>query len=184
MRQVMTMTVGVTALIGIGAAAYLAGSFTSQGSASSQTQEQVALSTALHVTTSPSVEAGRYLVVVGGCNDCHTVGWNQTPEQIPEDQWLLGSPMGFRGPWGTTYASNLRRFLENMPEDDWVHFAKTWRARPPMPSFNVNQMSEEDLRSIYRFIRSLGAQGELAPAFLPPEQEPTTPFIVFEPQQP
>jgi hypothetical protein len=71
-----------------------------------------------------------------------------------------------------------------MHEDDWVHFAKTWRARPPMPSFNVNQMSEQDLRSIYRFIRSLGAQGELAPTFVPPEQEPSAPFIVFEPQQP
>lgn len=34
--------------------------------------------------------------------------------------WLTGSPMGWRGPWGTTYAVNLRLSVESYTEDQWV----------------------------------------------------------------
>jgi hypothetical protein len=36
-----------------------------------------------------------------------------------------------------------------------------------------------DLRALYRFIRHLGIAGELAPAYVPPEQEPKGPVIAF-----
>jgi predicted ester cyclase len=128
---------------------------------------------------SPSVERGRYLVEVSGCNDCHTSGYLMADGEVPEEQWLLGDGFGWRGPWGTTYASNLRLFTSRMTEDEWVEAARTMRRRPPMPWFNLNAMAEADLRSIYRFTRSLGEPGEAAPAALPPGEEPPMPYASF-----
>src|SRR5580765_696241 len=48
------------------------------------------------------IKRGRYLTIVGGCNDCHTAGYAPSGGQVPETQWLLGDgTVGFRGPWGT-----------------------------------------------------------------------------------
>jgi mono/diheme cytochrome c family protein len=121
---------------------------------------------------------GRYLVVVGGCNDCHTDGYAPSGGVTPEEKWLLGSgPLGFRGPWGTTYAPNLRLTVSKMREDAWVKYAKELKTRPPMPWFNLNAMSEPDLRAMFRFIKILGPVGAPAHAFLPPEKEPKPPYI-------
>ena len=54
---------------------------------------------------------GRYLVVLGGCNDCHTPGYAASGGATPEAQWLLGDALGYLGPWGTTYPSNLRSYF-------------------------------------------------------------------------
>lgn len=132
----------------------------------------------------PSVEHGRYVAQIGGCNDCHTAGYAPSGGKVPVDQWLLGEPIGFRGPWGTTYPTNLRLFLAQMSEDEWVDHARSFEARPPMPWFNVNAMTETDLRSFYRFVRSLGDAGPAMPDYVPPDSEPTTPYIVFVPQPP
>src|SRR5215212_12212744 len=58
------------------------------------------------------VERGRYLVKVAGCNDCHTAGYAMAGGKVPESQWLMGDHLGWRGPWGTTYAVNLRRYMQ------------------------------------------------------------------------
>ena len=128
-----------------------------------------------------AVEAGRYLITIGGCNDCHTPGYMEAGGQTPEADWLLGSPVGFRGPWGTTYASNLRLLVQDLSEDEWVQMIHTRKAQAPMPWMNVNKLSEQDARSIYRFIASLGAQGERMPVAIGPDQEPVTPYFLFEP---
>lgn len=51
---------------------------------------------------------GRYLVQVVGRNDCHTQGYPEAGGKVDEKLWLSGSTLGWRGPWGTTYAVNLR----------------------------------------------------------------------------
>ena len=56
-------------------------------------------------------DRGRYLVWVGGCNDCHTPGFPEAAGNIPEEQWLTGNPVGFQGPWGTNYPKNLRLYI-------------------------------------------------------------------------
>ncbi|HTQ73593.1 MAG TPA: hypothetical protein VMI74_04855 [Burkholderiales bacterium] len=127
---------------------------------------------------------GRYVATIGGCNDCHTAGYPQKNGAVPEAEWLLGNPVGFRGPWGTTYPTNLRLSLSKMSEAQWVAYAKKLQARPPMPWFNLNKMGEADLRAFYHFVKSLGAPGKPAPEGLPPQAEPKTPFIVFVPQAP
>ena len=140
--------------------------------------------TAPHLVGGTDIERGRYMVVMGGCNDCHTDGYLQTEGDIPEEQWLLGSPMGWRGPWGTTYPRNLRLSVGNYTEDQWVALLQTRKALPPMPWMNVNQMVESDARSLYRYITSLGAAGEVMPMPLPPEEEPTTPYLSLAPVMP
>jgi mono/diheme cytochrome c family protein len=131
-----------------------------------------------------SIEHGRYLVKITGCNDCHTPGYNEAAGNLPEEQWLTGNPVGYRGPWGTTYAVNVRLFVQEHSEDEWLHEMKTEEMKPPMPWFNVRAMTESDLRSMYRFIKSLGPAGEPAPAFVPPGEEPETSFVLLEPQEP
>src|SRR5258707_61437 len=86
------------------------------------------------------IERGRYLVTVGNCNDCHPANFPPRDGKVPESEWLLGGgPLGLRGPWGTTYASNLRLTASRMSEAEWVTFLKTLKTRPPMPWFNLNQ---------------------------------------------
>jgi len=126
------------------------------------------------------IERGRYMVITGHCNNCHTAGYAAKEGKVPEKDWLLGSgPLGFRGPWGTAYASNLRLTLKDMSEAQWVKYAKTFRARGPMPFYSVNETSAADLRAMYRFIKQLGPAGEAAQAFLPPDQEPKPPYITW-----
>ncbi len=125
------------------------------------------------------IARGRYLVIIAGCNDCHTPGYAQLEGQVPESEWLTGDALGWKGPWGTTYASNLRLSLSRMTEDAWVSFARNLRARPPMPSVNLGQMTEDDLRAMYAFISGLRPLGEAAPAYLPPGQEPQPPYVLF-----
>ena len=123
------------------------------------------------------LERGRYLVMIGGCNDCHTANYGPRDGKVPQSEWLLGSgPFGFRGPWGTTYPPNLRLTLAKLTENQWVKFAKGLKTRPPMPWFTLTAMHESDLRLIYRFIKSLGPVGEPVPAYLPPSQEPKPPY--------
>jgi hypothetical protein len=98
---------------------------------------------------------------------------------VPENLWLSGDRFGWRGPWGTTYAVNLRLFAKSLTKDQWLAFTKAFKARPPMPWFDVNSMEENDRRAIYQFIRYLGPGGEPAPAYLPPDKEPPQPYALF-----
>jgi mono/diheme cytochrome c family protein len=125
------------------------------------------------------VARGRYLVQVAGCNDCHTSGYLLGEGKIPEAQWLTGDSFGWRGPWGTTYASNLRTFINGMSEEQWLTTAKALRRRPPMPWYNVNMMTDGDLKAIYQYVRSAGPAGKPAPAFVPPGVEPPPPYALF-----
>jgi mono/diheme cytochrome c family protein len=118
------------------------------------------------------VARGEYLVRTTGCNDCHTAGYMESQGEVDKAQWLTGSPLGYHGPWGTTYATNLRLRLQDMDEAQWLEYSAHLRARPIMPDFALRAMTEEDRRAIYRFVRSLGPAGEAAPAALPPGQTP------------
>ncbi|MGH8194096.1 MAG: cytochrome C [Woeseiaceae bacterium] len=126
-----------------------------------------------------SMDRGRYLVKIAGCNDCHTPGYAMMGGNVPENEWLTGDRLGWRGPWGTTYPINLRLYMQDLTEDQWIQVAQTVQSRPPMPWFALHDMSQDDLRAIYRFMRSLGPAGEPAPNFVPPDQEPKGPYILF-----
>src|SRR5271166_1620673 len=130
------------------------------------------------------VAVGEYLVAIGGCNDCHTDGWNRNPGGIPVAHRLTGSAIGWNGPWGTSFPTNLRLLLQTMIADDWVKYVAAMQPRPPMPWFNMRSMSEADQRAIYAYIRSLGPAGVPAPEALPPGKTPNGPYIVAVPRPP
>lgn len=125
------------------------------------------------------VKRGRYVVQIGGCNDCHTPNYPQSGGKVPERQWLTGDALGWHGAWGTTYATNLRLYMQDLTEDQWVKKAKALKTRPPMPWFNVRDMTSADLRAMYRYVRHLGPAGKPAPAYLPPDKTPPQPYVAF-----
>jgi len=129
-----------------------------------------------HVAADSPIEAGRYLVLVGGCNDCHTAGYAQNGGKTPEPQQLTGNPVGYRGPWGTSYAGNLRSLAQNITADAWVELLHTRPLSPPMPIQNISRMDEADLRALYAYIRYLGGEWTERPKHVPPGQTPTTPY--------
>ena len=130
-------------------------------------------------TDDAQVKRGRYLVMIGGCNDCHTAGYAPSGGKVAEKEWLLGDALGWNGPWGTTYATNLRLYFQDMTEAEWLKKGRSLSTRPPMPWFNVRAMSAGDLRAMYRYVRSLGPAGKPAPAYLPPDKTPPEPVVRF-----
>ena len=131
-------------------------------------------------TAAPNVqvERGRYIVEIGGCNDCHTAGFAEAGGKAAQTDRLKGDTLGFRGPLGTTYATNLRLAISKMTEAQWLAYGKNLNTRPPMPWFNVRAMTDEDLKAVYAYIGQLpGGLGTAAPAFLTPDKAPPQPFI-------
>jgi mono/diheme cytochrome c family protein len=148
----------------------------------------LAAATALAVPASAATTAdnstvarGRYLVMTSGCNDCHTPGYAETGGRVREADWLTGNPVGFRGPWGVSYPANLRLTAQSMPEAAWIARARS-QLLPPMPWFALRDMKNADVRAIYRYIRSLGAKGVPAPAYVRPGAKVATPYIEFVPK--
>lgn len=127
------------------------------------------------------IRHGRYLVQTSGCNDCHTPGYMQLDGKVPESEWLIGDSMGWQGPWGTTYPSNLRLLAHSMTEQQWLARARQ-PMRPPMPSPSLRAMSDADLKAIYHYMRSLGIKGQPAPAYVPPGGKVATPFLDMNPK--
>jgi mono/diheme cytochrome c family protein len=127
--------------------------------------------------TQQQVERGRYVVDITGCNDCHTTGYAEAGGKAAESEKLKGDTVGYRGPWGTTYPTNLRLSIGKMTEDQWLKYAKSLMTRPPMPWFNVRAMNDTDLRALYQYVKSLGVSGAAAPPFLPPDKQPKPPYI-------
>jgi mono/diheme cytochrome c family protein len=127
----------------------------------------------------PVIVRGRYISQIGGCNDCHTPGYGPSGGKVPEAQRLTGDALGWHGPWGTTYPTNLRLYFQGLSEAQWLQKARTMEARPPMPWFNVRAMTDADLRALYRYVRHLGPAGKPAPAYLPPDGAPSGPVVEF-----
>lgn len=129
------------------------------------------------------LERGRYLSVAGGCNDCHTPNYPESAGKTPQVGWLIGSEVGFQGPWGTSYPKNLRLYVQDMTEAQWLERVRQ-PMLPPMPWFNLREMNDGDLVAMYRFIRALGPAGTAAPAAVGPGVAVTTPYIEFVPKNP
>ncbi len=129
-----------------------------------------------------SAKRGEQVSVFAGCHDCHTAGYLESGGKIDPARALAGTDLGWQGPWGTTYAANLRLIAKDKgSEDAFLDYAKNFQARPPMPFFNVHAMDDSDIRSLYQYIVSLGEPGNPVPEYVPPGQEPKTPYIVIAP---
>ncbi len=132
-----------------------------------------------------SVERGLQVSIIGGCHDCHTQGNSEAEGKIDPERALKGSTVGWRGPWGTTYAYNLRLLADRYSERGFVTLLRTFKAQPPMPWYNLAVFPDSDLQSLYQYIKSLGPPGEneVPDRILNPNKDPGTLYIQLAPPQ-
>lgn len=158
---------------------------------------------------SKQVARGKYLVTIGGCNDCHTpmkktpegAAWEMDrmlsghPETVPmpeapasTEPWGLafGSTMtAFSGPWGTSFARNLTPDPETglgaWTEKDFLatirngrHLGRGRPLLPPMPWFNYREATDEDLKAIFAYLRTVPAVKNRVPDPRPPARPTAT----------
>jgi len=142
-----------------------------------------------------SVERGKYLVVLGGCNDCHTPKMpgpggapepdakrllSGHPQNAPHPAWTPedakrnmlitadGTGTAFAGPWGVSFAMNLtpdkETGIEEWSEATFIQMVRTGKHQgeptgrdilPPMPWFNMKDLSDADLKAIWAYLRSI-----------------------------
>lgn len=172
--------------------------------ASKTTAETTAVTT---TTPDEMVKRGEYLVIIGGCNDCHSpkimtpMGPEPDPKRLlsghPSEeplpaitdkkmvapgQWVLFSPgqTAAVGPWGTSFAANLTpddTGLGNWTEAQFFKAIREGKSKglegarpilPPMPWFNVAKMSDDDLRAVFAYLKSLPPVKNAVPNPLPP----------------
>lgn len=136
-----------------------------------------ALGATTTVADANAIAHGEFLVGYGGCNDCHTPGWGEHGGHAPMAVLLTGSGMNFQGPWGTTYPTNLRLFVQKLTVDDWIARLRTLKTRPAMPWWTFRYLSDDDLADMYAYIHSLGPAGKPAHAYVPPGQPAPLPYL-------
>ena len=133
------------------------------------------------------VERGRYLAITMGCNDCHTPGTLYGGPDFKRE--LSGSDVGWRGPWGISFARNLTPDPETglgaWTADELANALRSGVRKdgsvllPPMPWPNTSQMSEPDLRALVAYLRSLPPVKHAVPKAQPPGGEYAGPVISF-----
>ena len=91
------------------------------------------------------------------------------PPTSPSEPWAWSGAItntAFAGPWGISYAFNLtpdqNTGIGIWTEDIFIKTIRTGRhwgvsrpILPPMPWFNYAKMTDEDLRSVYAYLRTI-----------------------------
>ena len=137
------------------------------------------------------VERGRFLVGLGGCNDCHTplkMGANgpepdfsrmlsghpsalQMPPApaLPPGPWMVvasATLTAWSGPWGVSYTANLTPDAETgigaWEEKTFIQAMRTGKhlgggrdILPPMPWQAIGKLSDDDLKAIFAYLRTI-----------------------------
>jgi hypothetical protein len=106
------------------------------------------------------------------------------PPEMGNGPWLwagAATNTAFYGPWGVSYAMNLtpdqNTGLGIWTEDMFVRALRTGRHMgtsrqilPPMPWPAFSNMNDEDLKSIYAYLRSIPAIKNQVPTYLDPNE--------------
>jgi mono/diheme cytochrome c family protein len=158
-----------------------------------------------------SIARGRYLVTLGGCNDCHTPKLLRPTGPVPDssrflsghpadmelppvppgvlgpDRWgALVSPglTAWAGPWGVSFTANLTPDAKGLGPWSAEQFIQTMRTGkhlgvgrpilPPMPWYDIGQLTDEDLRAIFAYLRTIKPVPNAVPAPLPPTAKPVS----------
>ena len=109
--------------------------------------------------TSTPVKKGDYLVTIGGCRDCHT------PQHNGQRMEALDLAGGFflRGPWGEVASANITQAPSGIPYYDDALFVEAMRTgfvkarklTQIMPWWNIGHLSDEDLKSMFAYLRTV-----------------------------
>ena len=155
-------------------------------------------------TQPTAVERGKYLVTIGGCNDCHTTKKMTPNGPMPDATKLLAghpaemevppapvlgpsSPWGivatptltaWSGPWGVSFAANLTPDQTGL--GDWTeemfmkairtgkHMGASRPILPPMPWQEFAAMTDDDLKAVFAYLRSIPPVVNRVPSPIPP----------------
>lgn len=157
------------------------------------------------MTEQEMIKHGKYLVTVGGCDDCHTPknfgpngpeldvakrlsGHPEGSQLAPVDTSLIGPYVYFSsdltaaiGPWGITYSANLtpemstgigswqpEMFINAMRTGKHLGVKEGRPILPPMPWENLNRLSDEDLKAMFMYLKTLPAIKNKVPDPMPP----------------
>jgi len=151
------------------------------------------------------VTKGKYLVNLGGCNDCHSPkvftamgltfdttkllsGHPSEAKLFPVDtsvtntKWMHTSMdlTAWVGPWGVSFAANLTpdgpTGLGNWTDEIFIKAIRTGKHMgfgrgilPPMPWQNYANLTDDDLKTIFTYLKSLPAINNKVPDPIPPD---------------
>jgi mono/diheme cytochrome c family protein len=104
------------------------------------------------------------------------------PAPEAEGEWLVSmaaTNTAFAGPWGVSFAANLtpdeHTGLGAWNEEIFIntlrrgrHWGQSRPLLPPMPWFNYGRMSDEDLKSVFAYLRSIPPRRNAVPLPIPP----------------
>jgi mono/diheme cytochrome c family protein len=141
------------------------------------------------MTQEEKIELGRRLTVATGCTDCHTPGTLYGAPDMSRN--LSGSELGWTGPWGTTYPSNLTPDMETglgaWTEEQLVTAFRTGTrpdgspVLPPMPWPSFSQLTDQEAYAIAAYLKSIPPVKHAKVATLPPGARPASPTLTFPP---
>ena len=108
---------------------------------------------------STPAKRGQYLVDISGCTDCHTPVKNGAPIAGLE---FSGGQM-LEGPWGSVASPNITPDASGIPYYDEALFVQTIRTgavksrilNPIMPWPLLRQLTDEDLKDIFAYLKTL-----------------------------
>jgi mono/diheme cytochrome c family protein len=135
------------------------------------------------VAQSSQIERGKYLVTLGGCNDCHTPGYFFGKPDMA--RFLGGSEVGFEVPdQGVFYGSNLtpdnETGLGKWSTQEIVAAITTGKRpdgrvlAPVMPWHAFANLTREDSTAIAAFLKSLQPVNNKTPGPFGPGEKPTS----------
>ena len=141
------------------------------------------------MTAEAKIEMGRRLTVIAGCTDCHTPGSFYGAPDMSRN--LSGSELGWTGPWGTTYPSNLTPDTEtglgSWSEEQLVTAIRTGKRPdgspilPPMPWPLYSQLTDEEAYAVAAYLKSIPPVRHAKVATLPPGAKPASATLVLPP---
>jgi Cytochrome c len=110
------------------------------------------------VVSSDQLRYGTYLADQAGCVDCHTP--QVRGQTVPGMDFAGGFP--FTGPWGTVASSNITPDPSGIPYYDEALFLDVMRTgqvkgrklSPIMPVMAYKNLTDDDLRAIFAFLRT------------------------------
>lgn len=155
------------------------------------------------------VERGKYLVMAGGCSDCHSpkiftpagpvfdttrlLSGHPAGTQLPPfpkgvigpTQWgavTTNDLTAWYGPWGVSFAYNLTPDMQTgiggWTEDMFIQTLRTGKFMgmsrdmlPPMPWQTIGQMTDDDLKAMFAYLKSLPPIHNPIPQPIPPLTE-------------
>lgn len=134
-----------------------------------------------------TVERGKYLATIGGCNDCHTPGYFFGKPDTART--LGGSDVGFQTPGGTFVGPNLtpdqETGLGKWTSEEIVTAIRTG-VKPDgrmladiMPWRGLSHLTDSDAQAIVAYLKSLPPVKNKVPGPLGPNEKPQFPVLTI-----